>query len=93
MSMNEAPSSERTHIAFFGCRNVGKSSLVNAVTGQELARLATEARLGGMISGKPGLVVLHMGTSEDRMAAIFWALKHSDVPAKHFLPTHCCRSP
>ena len=37
MSMNEAPSSERTHIAFFGCRNVGKSSLVNAVTGQELA--------------------------------------------------------
>ena len=65
----------------------------SAVTGQELARLATEARLGGMISGKPGLVVLHMGTSEDRMAAIFWALKHSDVPAKHFLPTHCCRSP
>lgn len=37
MSMNEAPSSERTNIAFFGCRNVGKSSLVNAVTGQELA--------------------------------------------------------
>jgi len=65
----------------------------SAVTGQELARLATEARLGGMLSGKPGLVVLHMGASEERMAAIFWALEHSDVPAGHFLPTHCCRSP
>jgi beta-aspartyl-dipeptidase (metallo-type) len=34
-----------------------------------------------------------MGTSEERMATIFWALNHSDVPAGHFLPTHCCRSP
>ncbi|MCR5847727.1 MAG: [FeFe] hydrogenase H-cluster maturation GTPase HydF [Lachnospiraceae bacterium] len=37
MSMNETPSSERKHIAFFGCRNAGKSSLLNAVTGQNLA--------------------------------------------------------
>ena len=37
MSMNETPSAERTHIGFFGCRNAGKSSLVNAVTGQALA--------------------------------------------------------
>ncbi|MBQ6059333.1 MAG: [Clostridia bacterium] len=35
--MNATPSSERTHIAFFGCRNAGKSSVVNAVTGQDLA--------------------------------------------------------
>ena len=37
MSMNQTPSGERTHIGFFGRRNAGKSSLVNAVTGQELA--------------------------------------------------------
>ena len=37
MGMNETPSGERVHIAFFGRRNAGKSSLVNAVTGQELA--------------------------------------------------------
>ena len=37
MSLNETPSGERTHIGFFGARNAGKSSLVNAVTGQELA--------------------------------------------------------
>ena len=35
--MNQTPSSERIHIAFFGRRNVGKSSLVNAFTGQALS--------------------------------------------------------
>ena len=37
MSLNSTPSADRLHIGFFGCRNAGKSSLVNAVTGQELA--------------------------------------------------------
>ena len=37
MGMNHTPASERTHIGFFGRRNAGKSSIVNAVTGQELA--------------------------------------------------------
>ncbi|MBR0462808.1 MAG: [Clostridia bacterium] len=37
MSLNEMPSAQRTHIGFFGCRNAGKSSLVNAVTGQAMS--------------------------------------------------------
>ncbi len=37
MSLNATPASERVHIAFFGQRNAGKSSLVNAVTGQNIA--------------------------------------------------------
>lgn len=37
MSLNSTPSGERISIAFFGCRNAGKSSLVNAVTGQDLS--------------------------------------------------------
>ena len=37
MSLNNTPSSERLHIGFFGMRNAGKSSLVNAVTGQSLS--------------------------------------------------------
>lgn len=37
MGMNDTPSGERVHIGFFGRRNVGKSSLVNCVTGQELS--------------------------------------------------------
>ena len=37
MGLNQTPSSERIHIGFFGRRNAGKSSVVNAVTGQTLA--------------------------------------------------------
>ncbi len=37
MGMNNTPAGERVHIGFFGRRNAGKSSLLNAVTGQELA--------------------------------------------------------
>lgn len=37
MSLNETVSAERVHISFFGLRNAGKSSLVNAVTGQALS--------------------------------------------------------
>ena len=37
MGMNQTPVSERTHIGFFGKRNAGKSSIINAVTGQDLA--------------------------------------------------------
>lgn len=36
-NLNATPSAERVHIGFFGCRNAGKSSVVNAVTGQDLA--------------------------------------------------------
>lgn len=37
MGMNDTPAGERVHIGFFGRRNAGKSSLLNAVTGQELS--------------------------------------------------------
>lgn len=37
MGLNGTPSSERIHIGFFGCRNAGKSSVVNAITEQELS--------------------------------------------------------
>ncbi len=37
MSLNATPAAERIHIGFFGMRNAGKSSLVNAVTGQEIS--------------------------------------------------------
>lgn len=43
MGMNQTPSGERIHIGFFGKRNAGKSSLVNAVTGQDLA-IVSEVR-------------------------------------------------
>lgn len=43
MSLNATPSSERVHIGIFGKRNAGKSSLINAITGQKLA-IVSEAK-------------------------------------------------
>ena len=43
MSLNDTPSADRTHIGIFGRRNAGKSSLINAVTGQDLA-IVSEVR-------------------------------------------------
>ena len=43
MSLNNTPSANRVHIGFFGCRNAGKSSLVNAVTGQDLSVVSSVA--------------------------------------------------
>ena len=43
MGLNSTPSANRVHIGFFGCRNAGKSSVVNAVTGQDLAVVSNVA--------------------------------------------------
>ncbi len=40
MSLNSTPAAERTHIGIFGRRNAGKSSIINAITGQDLAIVA-----------------------------------------------------
>ena len=37
MSLNSTPSADRIHIGIFGRRNAGKSSIINAITGQNLA--------------------------------------------------------
>ena len=42
MGLNDTPSGERLHIGFFGRRNAGKSSLVNAVAGQDVAVVSAE---------------------------------------------------
>ena len=43
MGLNDVPLGERVHIAFFGCRNAGKSSLINAFSGQSLS-IVSETR-------------------------------------------------
>lgn len=43
MSLESTPASERVHIGFFGARNAGKSSLVNALTGQEVSIVSAVA--------------------------------------------------
>jgi beta-aspartyl-dipeptidase (metallo-type) len=59
----------------------------------ELQRLAADARLGGVLSGKGGTVFVHVGDGEGRLAPLREALAGSDLPADSFYPTHINRSP
>ncbi len=61
-------------------------------TGEELIRLASGARRAGLLSGKPGLTVMHMGAGRAGLDPLFHILDHSDVPAGNLLPTHVNRS-
>lgn len=59
----------------------------------EMKRLATQARLGGMLSGKAGVLQLHMGSGRSGLNMIFEILDETEIPARHFIPTHVNRCP
>ena len=58
------------------------------VTTRELIRLASKVRVAGMLSGKPGMLVLHMGDDPACLDPVFAALRESQVPVSIFRPTH-----
>lgn len=58
----------------------------------ELIRIASDVRTAGMISGKPGIVVLHMGDDEAGLQPVFQALEKTSIPIKTFRPTHVSRN-
>lgn len=59
---------------------------------EELARLFAEARVGGMVGGKSGLTVIHMGRGAVGTAGLVKAAEMSDVSLDKILPTHCGRN-
>ena len=61
-------------------------------TVQELRRLAADSRLGGILSGVPGTVLVHVGDGAGGLAPLRDALADSDLPAASFYPTHVNRS-
>lgn len=63
----------------------------SGITAEELIRLATQARRGGLIANKPGVVHMHAGTGKNGLGVVFDALRHSDIPIKNFRPTHVGR--
>ena len=58
----------------------------------ELCRVAAEARVGGMIGGKVGLVHLHMGSGKRMLDPILRIVKETEIPIGQFLPTHLTRT-
>jgi len=61
-------------------------------TFDELARIAAAARVGGMLSGKAGIVNIHMGDGERMLSLVERILSETEIPAKHFVPTHVNRN-
>lgn len=62
-------------------------------TFDELARLAAECRVGGLLGGKPGILHLHLGDGEGRLDPVFRIIKETEIPATQIIPTHCNRNP
>jgi len=60
-------------------------------TTDELAKLASEARIGGMLAGKPGIVHVHVGGGSRGLDPILAVVKQTEIPISQFLPTHIGR--
>lgn len=58
----------------------------------ELARLASEARVAGMLAGKAGVLVVHVGDAPAGLGPLEAALSSGDLPRRQFIPTHCNRN-
>ena len=61
-------------------------------TVQELARLASQARVGGMLSGKAGIVSVHVGPSPEGITQLLQVASTTDIPITQFYPTHMNRN-
>lgn len=62
-------------------------------TKSEYQKLAAEARVGGMLSGKAGIVDMHMGDGADGMKLLYEITANGELPKSQFLPTHVNRNP
>lgn len=59
---------------------------------EELKKVVSRARLGGLISGKAGVVNFHVGSGKDGIKYLFEMVKETEIPISHFYPTHMNRS-
>lgn len=61
-------------------------------TFEEFARIAADARVAGMLSGKAGIVNVHLGDSPRKIDLIERVIHETEIPAAQFLPTHINRN-
>lgn len=61
-------------------------------TFEEFARVVADTRLGGVLSGKAGIINVHLGDSPRCMDLIEQVIEETEIPASQFLPTHINRN-
>lgn len=62
-------------------------------TKEEIKRLLTQARVGGMLAGKAGVMQFHLGSAPTGLSMLRQIIEESAIPAKHIIPTHVNRAP
>ncbi|WML43266.1 beta-aspartyl-peptidase [Neobacillus sp. PS3-40] len=62
-------------------------------TSEEIAKIAAAARVGGLLSGKAGIVNVHVGDGYDHLNVILDVVENTEIPIKQFYPTHINRNP
>jgi len=60
---------------------------------EQIAQLAAECRVGGMLGGKAGVLHLHIGDGERRLDYLFRLVKETEIPITQVFPTHVNRNP
>jgi beta-aspartyl-dipeptidase (metallo-type) len=76
-----------------GCGEIAISDHRSAQpTKTELARLAAEARVGGLLSGKAGVLHLHVGAGARKLSILFELIDETELPVTQFVPTHINRN-
>lgn len=59
---------------------------------EDIAKIAARARVGGMLSGKAGIVNVHIGDSHTKLTLLQDVVEKTDIPIRQFLPTHINRN-
>ncbi|WP_066059528.1 beta-aspartyl-peptidase [Robertmurraya korlensis] len=61
-------------------------------TFEELVKVATAARNGGILSGKAGLIEIHVGDGDEKLSLLEEIVERTEIPARQFHPTHINRN-
>lgn len=75
-----------------GCKLALSDHRSSHITLDELTRLASDIRVAGMLSSKPGILILHMGDEPTALAQVNQILDTTDIPTMLFRPTHVTRN-
>jgi len=62
------------------------------LSAKELQRFAMDARVAGMLSGKAGVVVLHLGDGQEKLKPLYEATSDGTLSPTQLIPTHICRT-
>ncbi|HJV30825.1 MAG TPA: beta-aspartyl-peptidase, partial [Bacillales bacterium] len=62
-------------------------------TAEEMTKIASAARIGGILSGKAGVVNVHVGDGYDHLNVILDVIENTEIPIRQFYPTHINRNP